>query len=187
MRFLVSLAVISSITAFSTRPNKRSNAKGPSSFASTRRVFCFTLTGGAHTLFSSVRRSNAAARVQQSSTPTQTSSTTTSLNYRSTADYFDDEQYCNDMLAQELYIHPQQELQLREVDRIESRMTVTLLQHYQDDPLALQPAMSASTSAVEKRDHSDDVDDTLGGIGKAFIPVAVEIGLVAATAANFPF
>ena len=139
-------------------------------------------------MFSSVRRSNAAARVVQSSTPTQTSSTTTSLNYRSTADYFHDEQYCNDMLAQEVHIHPQQELQLQEVDRIESRMTVTLLQHYQEDPSAAQlPAMSVSTSAAEKRDHSDDVDDTLGGIGKAFIPVAVEIGLVAATAANFPF
>ena len=186
MRFLVSLAVISSITAFSTRPQKRPNAKGPSSFASTRRVFCFTLTGGAHTLFSSVRRSNAAARVQQSSTPTQTSSTTTSLNYRSTADYFHDEQYCNDMLAQELYIHPQQELQLQEVDRIESRMTVTLLQHYQEEVSATQ--LPAITSAAEKKkDHSDDVDDTLGGIGKAFIPVAVEIGFVAVTAANFPF
>lgn len=126
-------------------------------------------------MFSSVRRSNAAARgVVQSTTPTQTSSTTTSLNYRSTADYFDDEQYCNDMLAQELYIHPQKELQLQEVDRVESRMTVTLLQQ--------------STSAAEKKDHSDDVDnDTLGDIGKAFIPVVVEIGLVAATAANFPF
>ena len=82
------------------------------------------------------------------------------------------------MLAQELYIHPQQELQLQEVDRIESRMTVTLLQHYQEE---------VSTSAAQKKDHSDDVDDTLGGIGKAFIPVAVEIGFVAVTAANFPF
>ena len=139
-------------------------------------------------MFSSVRRSNAAARgVVQSTTPTQTSSTTTSLNYRSTADYFDDEQYCNDMLAQELYIHPQKELQLQEVDRVESRMSVTLLQHYQEDlPSAQLPA--ASTSAAEKKDHSDDVDnDTLGDIGKAFIPVVVEIGLVAATAANFPF
>ena len=90
------------------------------------------------------------------------------------------------MLAQELYIHPQQELQLQEVDRIESRMTVTLLQHYQEEVSATQ--LPAITSAAEKKkDHSDDVDDTLGGIGKAFIPVAVEIGFVAATAANFPF
>ena len=99
------------------------------------------------------------------------------LKYRSITLYEDedDEYYCND-------IHPTQELQLQEIDRVDSRLILAKLQQADfDTPFTDQGlSASASTTSIDKKEDEDSLVETV----KAFLPVAVEIGAVVSLTSN---
>ena len=169
--------IITPTMAFSGR-NKRSHTKRSRTIKpfSSRRVFCLTLAGGAHTMFSGIVAHAAAEehrnRVSPSPAPATAQQSSTSLNYRSFDD--DDDGYCNNGTS------TLKELEQQEIDRQDAR---SVLSNYHEDfpsPLFDRSVVSAAGSAsaiVEEDDSLEDMKTT----AKAFIPVATEIGIVAAS------
>ena len=132
----------------------------------TRRVFAFTLAGGAHKMFSKMRVSDSQKQNQSSSSSAASSST--SLNYRTPGDIED-----NFLAADALWQTAMYEL----------RDDVDMLSH-------LEPAEElVDLEAKEEQTSSTAQEDSeLVEAAKAFIPVAIEISLVAAAcSAQRPF
>jgi len=94
------------------------------------------------------------------------------LKYRSINLHEDeDEYYCNN-------IHPRtHELQLQEIDRVDSRLILARLQQADFNTPFTDQGLSASTSHKSK-DEKEERDSSLVETVKAFLPVAVEIGAV---------
>ena len=102
-------------------------------------------------------------------TPQQSSST--SLNYRSFDD--DEEGYCNSNTS------TLEELEQQEIDRQDAR---SVLSNYHEDflpPLFDRSVVSTGISDIAEEDE-DSLED-MKTAAKAFIPVATEIGIVAAS------
>ena len=98
------------------------------------------------------------------------------LEYRSINIHENDEYYCND-------IHPAQELQLQEIDRVDSRLILAKLQQADfDTPFTVQ-GLRTSTSH-KSIDKKEDEDSSLVETAKAFLPVAFEIGAMVSLTSN---
>jgi len=99
------------------------------------------------------------------------------LKYRSINIHEDeDEYYCND-------IHPRtHELQLQELDRIDSRLILARLQQADFNTPFTDQGLSASTSTESI--SNEEEDSSLVETVKAFLPVAVEIGAVVSLTSN---
>ena len=133
--------------AFSSRNNKRSYIKRARTIKpfSSRRVFCLTLAGGAHTMFSGIVAHAAAEehrnRVSKATVPPIAQQSPTSLNYRS-FDIDDDEDYCNNITSTE-------ELEQQQIDRQDARL---ILSNYHEDyppPLFDRSVVSAADTSVK--------------------------------------
>lgn len=132
----------------------------------TRRVFAFTLAGGAHKMFSKMRVSDSQKQNQPSSSAAAASSST-SLNYRTPGDIED-----NFLAADALWQTAMYEL----------RDDVDMLSHLEPEELVDLEAKEEQTSSTVAEDSE------LVEAAKAFIPVAIEISLVAAAcSAQRPF
>ena len=159
---LIAIATIgNSVTsAFSSRSSRRAT-KGRRMLeagVTTRRVFAFTLAGGAHKMFSKMRVSDSQKQNQpSSSSAAAAASSSTSLNYRTPGDIED-----NFLAADALWQTAMYDLEPEELVDLEAKEEQT------------------SSTAQE--------DSELVEAAKAFIPVAIEISLVAAAcSAQRPF
>lgn len=153
-------------SAFSGRGNGKRTSFGPKrgsgSFASTRRVFCFTLAGGAHNMFSGMRTG---ARKRPRPMPSATSAT--ELRYRAADDGWDCGGYES---AGEGY------------GAYTDSLWRAALEPARGDAHELGEA--THTREMMQPGASSSKDDGLVETAKAFLPVAVEIGVVAAVAAR---
>jgi len=157
---LLITATVTSVAAFSSPRRKSFTKRGrrdaSSSPITTRRVFAFTLAGGAHKMFSTMRHP---AKGDGSS-----SSSSTSLNYRTPDDF--DEKFRTDALWQTAMYELREDVDM-----------ATLLE---------QPNIPEMEIVTEKKPKT--ADSELIETAKAFIPVAIEIGIVADVAsAQRPF
>lgn len=167
---LIAIATVgNSVTsAFSSRSRRTTFTKRSrmaEAGVTTRRVFAFTLAGGAHKMFSKMRVSDSQKQNQPSSSSAASSST--SLNYRTPGDIED-----NFLAADALWQTAMYEL----------RDDVDMLSH-------LEPAEELDLDLEEEQTSSTAQEDSeLVEAAKAFIPVAIEISLVAAAcSAQRPF
>lgn len=165
---LIAIATVgNSVTsAFSSRSSRRAT-KGRRMLeagVTTRRVFAFTLAGGAHKMFSKMRVSDSQKQNQPSSSSSAAASSSTALNYRTPGDIED-----NFLAADALWQTAMYEL----------RDDIDMLSHF--EPLE-------ELDLVEEQTSSTAQDSELVEAAKAFIPVAIEISLVAAAcSAQRPF
>lgn len=172
---LIAIATVgNSVTlAFSSRSSRRQTTLTKRSRMSeagvtTRRVFAFTLAGGAHKMFSKMRVSDSQKQNQpSSSSAAAAASSSTSLNYRTPGDIED-----NFLAADALW----------QTAMYEVRDDVDMLSH-------LEPAEELDLDLEEEQTSSTAQEDSeLVEAAKAFIPVAIEISLVAAAcSAQRPF
>mmetsp|Transcript_24855 Transcript_24855/g.53622 ORF Transcript_24855/g.53622 Transcript_24855/m.53622 type:complete len:178 (+) Transcript_24855:64-597(+) len=157
-------AITTTTSAFSSRSKRALAKRGGSSFASTRRVFCFTLAGGAHTMFSGIRTHSSSSH---NSRKRPQSSSSTTLKYRAVDDNWD---YCDVTDLSD------------ESSSSSSSKTDSLWE------AALRPTQEVRQVSIprdEKSTKHHSSNDGLIETAKAFIPVAMEIGVVAVAAANF--
>ena len=102
------------------------------------------------------------------------------LEYRSINIHEDeDEYYSND-------IHPRtHELQLQEIDRVDSRLILAMLQQADFDTPFTEQGLSTSTShkSIDEKED-EEKDSSLAETAKAFLPVAFEIGVVVSLTSN---
>ena len=100
------------------------------------------------------------------------------LKYRS-INIEDEEYYCND-------IHPAQELQLHEIDRVDSRLILARLQQADFNTPFTDRGRSSTSTSTKSISHKEDEekDSSLVETAKAFLPVAVEIGAVVSLTSN---
>jgi len=90
----------------------------------------------------------------------------------------EDEYYCNN-------IHPRtHELQLQEIDRVDSRLILARLQQADFNTPFTDQGLSASTSTESISNEEEEKDSSLVETAKAFLPVAVEIGAVVSLTSN---
>ena len=171
---LIAIATVgNSVTsAFSSRSRRQTTLTKRSRMSeagvTTRRVFAFTLAGGAHKMFSKMRVSDSQKQNQpSSSSAAAAASSSTSLNYRTPGDIED-----NFLAADALWQTAMYEL----------RNDVDMLSH-------LEPAEELDLDLEEEQTSSTAQEDSeLVEAAKAFIPVAIEISLVAAAcSAQRPF
>jgi len=171
---LIAIATVSnSVTsAFSSRSRRQTTLTKRSRMSeagvTTRRVFAFTLAGGAHKMFSKMRVSDSQKQNQpSSSSAAAAASSSTSLNYRTPGDIED-----NFLAADALW----------QTAMYEVRDDVDMLSH-------LEPAEELDLDLEEEQTSSTAQEDSeLVEAAKAFIPVAIEISLVAAAcSAQRPF
>ncbi len=169
---LIAIATVgNSVTsAFSSRSRRQTFTKRrrmSEAGVTTRRVFAFTLAGGAHKMFSKMRVSDSQKQNQPSSSAAAAASSSTSLNYRTPGDIED-----NFLAADALWQTAMYEL----------RDDVDMLSH-------LEPAEElVDLEAKEEQTSTVAEDSELFEAAKAFIPVAIEISLVAAAcSAQRPF
>jgi len=171
---LLLIIAVTSASSFSSRPRKstrRGRREASSSPLTTRRVFCFTFAGGAHNMFSAMRRPVHAKEPGTSSSPegAASSSSSTSLNYRS-SDEFEESCQMDALWQTALY-------ELREdVDKtaeLEQRQLLTA-----------SSSLKAQVSELEivEEEKSKMSDSELVEAAEAFIPVAIQILIVAAVA-----
>ncbi len=171
---LIAIATVgNSVTsAFSSRSRRQTTLTKRSRMSeagvTTRRVFAFTLAGGAHKMFSKMRVSDSQKQNQpSSSSAAAAASSSTSLNYRTPGDIED-----NFLAADALWQTAMYEL----------RDDVDMLSH-------LEPPEELDLDLEEEQTSSTAQEDSeLVEAAKAFIPVAIEISLVAAAcSAQRPF
>eukprot|EP00581_Thalassiosira_minuscula_P037632 CAMPEP_0184456264 /NCGR_PEP_ID=MMETSP0740-20130409/26249_1 /TAXON_ID=385413 /ORGANISM="Thalassiosira miniscula, Strain CCMP1093" /LENGTH=195 /DNA_ID=CAMNT_0026828337 /DNA_START=118 /DNA_END=705 /DNA_ORIENTATION=- len=178
--FALALAATTTPTfAFSSR-NKRSvvskqrgGGGSSSSFATTRRVFCFTLAGSSHTMFSSMRKysSSGSGAARGGGNNEASSPSSTSLKYRAT-----DEDGCDYWnMSDDESIGRYTDLLWHEAVSASSPMESETLRRKEDSSLDREPLAAPKTKG---HGSADGLLET----AKAFIPVAVEIGVIAATA-----
>eukprot|EP01082_Thalassiosira_pseudonana_P006659 g5944.t1 g5944 contig20:477056-477607(+) len=172
LRHIILVAMLLTTTSALSSTQKRSNSKPhTSTFATTHRSFAFALTCGAHRMFST--RNQELSPLSQSR-PSENGSvagqSSTSLNFRSAYD----EDYTDSLWQSAL--RPEQAVQQVSISR--DSKTVTLIAD-PSVPLELRP-LQMPVVATASKDSSDGLIET----AKAFIPVVIEVGFVAAVAAN---
>mmetsp|Transcript_29160 Transcript_29160/g.45065 ORF Transcript_29160/g.45065 Transcript_29160/m.45065 type:complete len:183 (-) Transcript_29160:119-667(-) len=169
---LLLIIAVTSASSFSSRPRKstrRGRREASSSPLTTRRVFCFTFAGGAHNMFSTMRRPVHAKEPGTSSSPEGAATSSTSLNYR-TSDEFEESFQMDALWQTALY-------ELREdVDKtaeLEQRQLLTA-----------SSSLKAQVSELKivEEENQNMPDSELVEAAEAFIPVVIEIGIVAAVA-----
>ena len=109
-------------------------------------------------------------RVSPSPAPSTPQQSSTSLNYRS-FDIDNEEGYCNSSTS------TLEELEQQEIDRQDARL---VLSNYHEDfppPLFERSVVSDTSDIAEEDDRLEDMKTA----AKAFIPVATEVGIVAAS------
>lgn len=153
---LLLISTVGLVSSFSSRPTRkqttRRGRREASSPLTTRRVFGFTLAGGAHKMFSTM------CRPVNEKVASSASSSSTSLNYRMSNEF--EEHYHMDLLWQSAMY------ELRE----DINMTT-------ESP-SCQAEVPELQNNVEKQ-KSKTKDSELVETAKAFLPVAIEIGLIA--------
>ena len=182
---LITAAVSSVASGFSSRPRrsytKRGRRDSSSSPISTRRVFGFTLAGGAHKMFSTMRHpAKGTAAVKKLKRGASSSSTSTSLDYR-TPDECGEENFQTDDLWQTAMYELRKEDDVDMTTHLEHRHLLLTYSTSEADIPELEIVV-----VEEKKPKS--ADSELLEAAKAFIPVAIEIGMIAAVAsAQRPF